>query len=69
MKDLIKGCQDGHVINVKLAMSILDESFCLQRTFPNIRAADSRTTHKITVVGDLHGKLIDLLMIFEKVCR
>jgi len=66
MKDLIKGCQDGHVINVKLAMSILDESFCLQRTFPNIRAADSRTTHKITVVGDLHGKLIDLLMIFEK---
>lgn len=67
MKDLIKGCQDGHVINVKLAMSILDESFCLQRTFPNIRAADSRTTHKITVVGDLHGKLIDLLMIFEKV--
>jgi serine/threonine-protein phosphatase with EF-hand domain len=66
MKDLIKGCQEGHVINIKLAMSILDESFTLQRTFPNIRAADTRTTHKMTVVGDLHGKLIDLLMIFEK---
>ena len=66
MKLLIKGCQDGSIINYKLAMSILDEAFQMQKKFPNIRPADTATTHKITVVGDLHGKLIDLLLIFEK---
>lgn len=66
MKDLIKGCQEQHIINYRLAMSILDEAYELQKTFPNIRSVSTKISHKCTVVGDLHGRLIDLLMIFEK---
>jgi len=46
LKDLIKGCQEGHVVNSKLALSILDEAFVKQKVFPNIRSADTRTTHR-----------------------
>jgi len=66
LKNLIKGCQDGHIINFKLALSILDEAFVRQKTYPNIRSADTQHSHRITLVGDLHGKLLDLLTIFEK---
>ena len=55
------------MINFKLALSILDEGFVGQKMYPNIRSADTQHTHKITLVGDLHGKLFDLLTIFEKV--
>jgi len=55
LKNLIKGCQDGHIINFKLALSILDEAFVRQKTYPNIRSADTQHSHRITLVGDLHG--------------
>ena len=47
-------------------MSLLDEAFQLQKTFPNVRSVEVRNSQKITVVGDLHGKLEDLLVIFEQ---
>ena len=38
-----------------LVMSIIDETFVLQKQFGNIRSFNSRVAHRVTVVGDLHG--------------
>eukprot|EP00039_Didymoeca_costata_P025576 m.13868 g.13868 ORF g.13868 m.13868 type:complete len:654 (+) comp4942_c0_seq1:115-2076(+) len=66
LQELIEGVRNDKLINVEILLAILDESFTLQKKFPNIRLADTKTSHRICVVGDLHGKLNDLLCIFDK---
>lgn len=66
VRELIQGVQNGYKIKCELVLAILDESFQLQKTFANIRMANSRTSHRVTVLGDLHGNFIDLLTVFEK---
>lgn len=65
VEDLIKGCRQDSTIPSDLVMSIIDETFVLQKQFGNIRSFNSRVAHRVTVVGDLHGQLPDLLTIFQ----
>ena len=37
------------------------------RRLPNINEASTATAGQITIIGDLHGKLDDLLVVFHKV--
>ena len=62
--DNTKLLQDSTIAS-NLVMSIVDETFTLQKQFGNIRSFNSRVAHRVTVVGDLHGQLPDLLTIFQ----
>jgi serine/threonine-protein phosphatase with EF-hand domain len=65
--DLINAYKEDKPLHVKYVILILEETLKLLRTFKNINMISTSTTQNITIVGDLHGSLDDLLLIFYKV--
>lgn len=55
------------VMHAHYVIRVLHEARNILQEFPNIRCANTSTSKQITVCGDLHGKLDDLLIIFYKV--
>ena len=55
------------VLHARYVLQLLHEARRVLRTFPTVMHASTLSAQRITVCGDLHGKLNDLLLIFWKV--
>ena len=60
-------CVCVKVLHARYLLQLLHESRRILRTFPTVMHASTLSAQRITVCGDLHGKLNDLLLIFWKV--
>lgn len=54
-------------LGIHAIVLILRESIVLLQRMPNLNSVSTAISRQITVIGDLHGKLDDLLVIFYKV--
>ncbi|EEC03779.1 protein phosphatase-7, putative [Ixodes scapularis] len=63
---LIQGFKDRRTLHAKYVLLVLHEARKYLQTKPNLSAASTAFAKQITVVGDLHGKLDDLLTVFYK---
>jgi hypothetical protein len=57
----------SQVLHAHYLIEILHETRRVLKTLPNVRHVSTLVPQRITVCGDLHGKLHDLLLIFWKV--
>jgi len=55
------------VLHARYLLQLLHEVRRVLRTLPTVMHASTLSAQRITVCGDLHGKLNDLLLIFWKV--
>jgi serine/threonine-protein phosphatase with EF-hand domain len=65
--DLINSYKENKSLHVKYVILILEETLKLLKTLKNINMISTSTNQNITIVGDLHGSLDDLLLILYKV--
>ncbi|KAH8024821.1 hypothetical protein HPB51_001235 [Rhipicephalus microplus] len=63
---LIQGFKDRRTLHARYVLLVLHEARRYLQTKPNVSAASTAFAKQITVVGDLHGKLDDLLTVFYK---
>lgn len=56
-------------LHAKYVIDILEETIKQLKILKNINNISTSTKKQITVVGDLHGQLDDLLLIFYKVTQ
>ena len=55
------------VLHARYLLQLLHETRGVLRTFPTVMHVSTLSAQRVTVCGDLHGKLNDLLLIFWKV--
>ena len=58
--------QAGSKLPRAIVTQILRRCFALQQPMPNVRRVNLKPGQRLTVVGDLHGQLADLLHIFSQ---
>lgn len=56
-------------LGIHAIVLILRECIVSLQRMPNLNSVSTAISRQITVIGDLHGKLDDLLVIFYKVIR
>ncbi|XP_072040708.1 serine/threonine-protein phosphatase with EF-hands 2-like isoform X3 [Amphiura filiformis] len=66
VQELIESFKNGRILHTKYVLQVLSEARKILREKPNINQATTAIAKQITVCGDLHGKLDDLLVIFYK---
>ncbi len=65
--DLVNSFKLQKPLHAKYVIDILEETIKHLKHLKNINTISTSTTKQVTVVGDLHGQLDDLLLIFYKV--
>ncbi|CAF1083754.1 unnamed protein product [Rotaria sordida] len=63
---LILAFQRGELLHAHYVLLILHELRHILKNLPNINIVSTHQTTCVTVVGDLHGSLADLMIIFHK---
>ncbi|CAF3655980.1 unnamed protein product, partial [Rotaria socialis] len=63
---LLLAFQRGELLHPHYVLVILHELRRLLKTLPNVNVVSTHLTKFVTVVGDLHGSLADLMIIFHK---
>ncbi|CAF1124254.1 unnamed protein product [Rotaria sp. Silwood1] len=66
LESLILAFQQGETLHARYVLLILHEVRRILKRLPNVNVVSTHQTKSVTVVGDLHGNLSDLLLIFHK---
>lgn len=65
-KDMVESCRNGQKIQRHVIVRVVNEALALFRTAPNLVEFTVAPANHVTVIGDLHGQLDDLLLIFRE---
>ncbi|CAF1555379.1 unnamed protein product [Adineta steineri] len=65
-ESLILALQRGEFLHVRYVLLILHEVRRILKRLPNVNVVSTHQSKCVTVVGDLHGNLSDLMLIFHK---
>ncbi|KAJ0406341.1 hypothetical protein ATCC90586_007184 [Pythium insidiosum] len=66
VKDLIESCKKGQKIPRQVIIRVVNQAIALFRQEPTLVEVAIAPANHITVIGDLHGQLDDLLLIFRE---
>ncbi|TYZ58730.1 hypothetical protein PybrP1_010812 [[Pythium] brassicae (nom. inval.)] len=65
-QDMIESCRNGQKIQRHVLVRVVNEAMALFRREPTLVEFTVAPANHVTVVGDLHGQLDDLLLIFRE---
>lgn len=65
-KDMIESCRNGQKIQRHVIVRVVNEATALFRKAPNLVEFTVAPANHVTIIGDLHGQLDDLLLIFRE---